>query len=59
MGFVSQPSTSFLEKFGNPQVPSVIALIPPSGENDNQFQVLILIIFIINFIFLFNFFISL
>lgn len=43
MGYLSQPSSSFLEKFGNPTVPSVFALIPPSGT-DNQFQVIIYIL---------------
>ena len=38
MGFLPNPSSGFMERFGNPPIPSVIALIPPLGD-DPSFQV--------------------
>jgi hypothetical protein len=37
-GFFGQPSQVFLERIGNPSVPGILALVPPSTNND-QFQV--------------------
>jgi hypothetical protein len=38
-GFFGQPSPVFLERIGNPSVPGILALVPPTDGKNDQFQV--------------------